>query len=326
MQLQRSFGLAGEDDLERRWHDFFRDPSKWWDNRRSKLSPRHSDLKHMVTKEPLWMDSPKNPSWVMEKLMSRQLATSTGHQCNGLGTVDALSPAVLWSCCKDKDLQRGTRIHNDIRRRGLVKKDYSDALVTLYAKCGQLQKAQAFLDMYNSSSSIPWNSLIAGYAREGKGQTAFHCFEKMQQEGLSPTAVTYTSILKACAVIGALDKGRKIHDEISRKGLLQHDLVLGNALVTMYVKCGDLGQAQRVLEKLPFRNVVTWSALIAGYAQNGQGQQALFCFEQMQRESISPNEVTYVSILQACAVIGSLDKGKKIHDEISRQMMPSTLL
>ncbi|MCO5548038.1 hypothetical protein L7F22_001494 [Adiantum nelumboides] len=257
----------------------------------------------------------------MEKLMSRGLATATGHQCNEMGTADTLSPALIWSCCKNKDLQRGTRLHNDIWRRGLVEKNFSDALVTLYAKCGQLQKAQALLDVHNSSSNIPWNALIAGYARAGKCQIAFHYFEKMQQEGLSPTAATYTAVLKACAVIGALDKGKQIHDEILRQGLLQHHVVLGGALVSMYAKCGALGEAQNVLEKLPSRNVVSWNALITGYAQTGRGQQALDCFERMQRESIFPDEVTYVCILRACTVIGALDKGKQVHEEILRQRL-----
>ena len=75
----------------------------------------------------------------------------------------------------------------------------------------------------------------------------------------------YVCILEAGAA------GKKVHDEISRQGPLEHHIVLGNALAHMYAKCGALCQAQSVLEKLPFRNAVCWNALFARYAP-GSGE------------------------------------------------------
>eukprot|EP00250_Pteridium_aquilinum_P022500 c25392_g4_i4 orf=1-273(+) len=87
----------------------------------------------------------------------------------------------------------------------------------------------------------------------------------------------------------------------------------------MYAKCGSLSKAQDVLEKLPSRDVVSWSALIAGYAQRGQGEHALNCYERMQREGILPDAVTYACILKACGSIGAAEKGEEIHTEVHRQ-------
>jgi pentatricopeptide repeat protein len=84
----------------------------------------------------------------------------------------------------------------------------------------------------------------------------------------------------------------------------------------MYAKCGALAKAQQVLEELPSRDVITWSSLIAGYVQEGQGEKALHCFEQMQREGLSPNAMTFACILQACGSIGADEKGEKVHDVI----------
>ena len=170
---------------------------------------------------------------------------------NPSAAADALSPSLIWACSKNKDLQRGTRIHNELQKRGLVDKNYSDALATMYAKCGELQKAQALLDKHNSSYIVPWTALIAAYSREGKSQQALDCFGQMQRNSIFPNEATYVCILKACASTGAIDKGKEVHDEISRQGLLKHHIVLGGALVHMYAKCGALCQAQSVLEKLP---------------------------------------------------------------------------
>ena len=92
--------------------------------------------------------------------------------------------------------------------------------------------------------------------------------------------------------------------------------MLGNALVDMYVKCGELAKAQQVVEELDVRSVVSWNILIAGYTQEEQGHKALACFALMQREGLTPNEVTFTCILNACGSIGAIDKGKQIHNLI----------
>ena len=87
-----------------------------------------------------------------------------------------------------------------------------------------------------------------------------------------------------CGSIGLEDKRRQVHDKISKKVLLDNNVVLGTALVDMYAKCGALEKAQKVLEELPARDVSSYNALIGGYAQQGQGQYSLNCLERMQCE------------------------------------------
>ena len=81
----------------------------------------------------------------------------------------------------------------------------------------------------------------------------------MRRKGILPNESTYVCILEAYAAIGAIDKGKKVHDGISRQGLLEPHSVLGGALVHMYTKCGTLCQTQSVLEKIPSRNIVGWN-------------------------------------------------------------------
>ena len=58
---------------------------------------------------------------------------------------DALSPSLTWACNKNKKLQTNIKIHNEIQKRGLVDKNQLDALVAVYAKCCEFQKAQALV-------------------------------------------------------------------------------------------------------------------------------------------------------------------------------------
>ena len=95
------------------------------------------------------------------------------------------------------------------------------------------------------------------------------------------------------------------------QGLLKSNQIVGNALVDMYVKCGELAKAQKVLEELPVRDVVSWSILIEGYAQDGQNLEAVRCFELMRSEGLCPDSITLTSLSKAC---GNQHKGKQIHD------------
>eukprot|EP00250_Pteridium_aquilinum_P017428 c23625_g13_i1 orf=445-1455(-) len=147
----------------------------------------------------------------------------------------------------------------------------------------------------------------------------------MQQAGVTPDTVTFLCMLKACSRTGALAQGRLMHEKIIRFDFFS-DLLVGNTLVDMYVKCGSLEDGHKVLDDLPKRTVVAWSALISGYAEDGHGYMALQLFEKMQHESIKPNEVTLLYVLKACASTGVIETGRWIHDEIIREDMMQDMI
>jgi pentatricopeptide repeat protein len=181
-----------------------------------------------------------------------------------------------------------------------------------------LERAQRVLKELPLRDKVSWNALIAGYAAKGEEEDATDCFGQMQSEGLRPDAITFTCMVQACGSAGAIEKGKRIHNEILSIESLERDVVLGTAIVDMYAKCGALGRAYKALEELPVRNVVSWSALIAGHAHHGHGRDALECFEQMRNEGVIPNAVTFLSVLKACGSMGAMERGEEIHGEIVR--------
>ena len=233
--------------------------------------------------------------------------------------------ASLKDCSKKKDLHKGTQIHEDIlktKNDGLLQKNpyLASALINMYAKCGKLKKAQEVHDLLHVRRTVSWNALISGYVQHGQTHRAFDSFEQMQGEGLSPDPVTYICMLKACGKVVAINKGKEIHEDIVRKGMLKRNIVLGTALVDMYAKCDAITKAQQVHDELDARNVVSWSALISGYVRVGHYHEALDCFERMQTEDdLSPNAATFTSIIKACAELGTIEKGSRIYEEVSKR-------
>ena len=227
--------------------------------------------------------------------------------------------SLLKICAKKKDIYEGILLHNDILKRGLLAKNayVGSSLISMYAKCGMLMKAQKVLEDLPTRDMVCWSALISGYAQHGRGHDALVCFERMQSDGFYADVVTLVCVLKACSSIKAIRKGKQIHEEIVNRGLLKQDVMVGTALVDMYAKCGMFVSSQSVLEELLVRNVVSWNALISGYVQQGEYHDALNCFEQMQIEGLSPNVITFTCILKACGNTGCVDKGNNIHTEIS---------
>ena len=232
--------------------------------------------------------------------------------------------ALLHPCPKKQDFRKAYGPHAHImlgRMPGshiLRKKNpyMATAMITMYIKRGMLAEAREVLEELPTRCVAVWNALIAGYADQRQVLEAFSCFERMQGEALTPDAITFMCILQACGSTGAVHKGQEIHEEIANMGFLAKHIMLGTALVDMYVKCGLLAKAKQVLEELPFRNVVTWNVIITGYAQQDQGHAALNCFEQMQNEGLSPNAVTFTCFSKACGGIGAIDKCWGIHHNL----------
>ncbi|KAH7439192.1 hypothetical protein KP509_04G048900 [Ceratopteris richardii] len=244
-----------------------------------------------------------------------------GMQRQGVIADGVTYATVLNACAKVKAFEKGIEIHDEVNRLGLLDNDVilGNALVDMYSKCGALAKAQHVLEGLCIQDVFAWNSLIVGYTQQGQGQQALDCFKKMQSKGCSPDARTYTSVLKACALVGNIELGEHIHKEIARTSLLRTDMVLGTALLNMYAKCGAVSKAEQVFNDLPSCDMVCWNALITGYVQHGQPKQALHCFEEMQNKGLVPNELTFTFALKACGMLGAADKGEEIHEIIAKQ-------
>ena len=122
---------------------------------------------------------------------------------------------------------------------------------------GGLLEAQQLFDHLPCRTIVSWNALLAGYVDNGFHAEALECFRRMEEDPglISPSAVTYGSVLKACAHIGSLEVGEIIHAKVRDQGLLNHNLVLGTALIDMYAKCGALETAHHVFNELPHGNV-----------------------------------------------------------------------
>ena len=197
-----------------------------------------------------------------------------------------------------------------------------NCLITGYSKSGDVEKARRLFDGMPRRTSASWNSMIACYAHGGEFQEALKLFNRMLSEGASPNAITITTVFSICAKTGDIDTGRRARALIGEHDL--QNMIVHTALMEMYVKCRAIDEARQEFDRMPHRDVVAWSTMIAGYAQNGRPHESLELFERMKAANCKPNEVTLVGVLSACAQLGSDELGEQIGNYVESQRLPLT--
>ena len=231
--------------------------------------------------------------------------------------------SILKACASPAALKWGKEVHTHIRHGGFASDvRVGTALVNMYAKSGSIDDARLVFDRMLDRDVVTWNAMIGGLAQQGFGHEAFSLFLQMQRGGFVPNAITYVSILSACASVGALEWVKEVHSHALRAGL-ESDVRVGNALVHTYAKSGSIDDARLVFDRMVDRDVVAWTVMIGGLAQHGFGHEAFSLFLQMQRGGFVPNAITYVSILSACASAGALEWVKEVHSHAMRAGLES---
>ncbi|EEF46392.1 pentatricopeptide repeat-containing protein, putative [Ricinus communis] len=177
-----------------------------------------------------------------------------------------------------------------------------NSMVDGSAKCGNMVLARQLFDLMPDRDVLSWSSLIDGYVKNGDYGDAMVVFDKMRVSGPKPNEVTMVSVLCACAHLGALDKGRMMHHYVI-DNKLPLTLVLCTSLVDMYAKCGAINEAFDVFRGIPaeLSDVLLWNAMIGGLATHGLVKESLDLFKEMNFVGVKPDEITYLSLLHACA-------------------------
>lgn len=229
-------------------------------------------------------------------------------------TIVSILPAVA----NVGSLRIGKAVHGYAMRAGFDSiVNVSTALVDMYAKCGRVETSRLVFDGMKSRNVVSWNSMIAAYVEGGNPEEAMRIFQKMLDQGVEPTNVTIMEALHACADLGDLERGIFVHKLLDQLKL-GTDVSMTNSLISMYSKCKKVDIAADIFSKLQGKTLVSWNAMILGYAQNGRVNEALNYFCKMRSKNIKPDSFTMVSVIPALAELSVIRHAKWIHALVIR--------
>ncbi|KAJ8444992.1 hypothetical protein Cgig2_029186 [Carnegiea gigantea] len=260
----------------------------------------------------------------------------------------------------------------------------SNSLITAYSKVGLLSDAYNVFAGISSPDVVSYTTLISGFAKSGYEVQAVRLFMTMRERGVLPNEFTFVALLTACNRISELNLGFQVHclvvkfgcvridgfkvDQFTLSSLLdsctgcsarksgreihahalkvglESNLSVNNSLIGFYAKCGCAKDVQALFERMPTKDVISWTgmisaymgfgkvdlavetfnkmpernpvsfnAVLAGLCQNDKGLEALSLFYKMVFSGIEMTEYTLTSAISACSLLEEKSISEQIH-------------
>ncbi|KAL8101718.1 hypothetical protein AgCh_033564 [Apium graveolens] len=244
---------------------------------------------------------------------------------------------------RSNKLSQGREVHGLSLKAGMMLDTfYCNALINMYAKCGDLRSSESLFKILECRDTVSWNSMICGCLYNDEPVKSLLYFTEMSCTGVLADNVSLSSAVAACTHLGEWDAGQVFHGLGVKLGFdgTTH-ISVSNALIPFYSGCGEINVAHDVFKRLIFKDVVTWNAMIDGFASNGLIIEAFNYLSEMQltghvepdtvtnkyaKEALAlfrsldfePYEITIATILSVCTQLGLAGYGKQIHGYVFR--------
>lgn len=203
----------------------------------------------------------------------------------------------------------GEQLHAHVLRIGLVNSlSVANSIITMYSKCGQLTSASMVFHGMTRRDIVSWSTIIAAYSQGGYGEEAFEYLSWMRREGPKPNEFAFASVLSVCGSLAILEQGKQLHAHVLSIGL-EHTAMIQSALINLYSKCGSIKDASKIFNVAENEDIVSWTAMINGYAEHGCSQKAIDLFVKIHTGGLKPDSVTFIGVLTACSHAGLVDLG-----------------
>ncbi|KAM0848092.1 hypothetical protein ACQ4PT_054598 [Festuca glaucescens] len=185
-----------------------------------------------------------------------------------------------------------------------------NVMIIGFAGRGEFEYARLLFEWMPCRNVVSWTGMIDGYTRSSRHVEAVDLFRCMMAEGVNPSEITVLAVVPAITSIGRILLGEALHGFCEKMGLLVLDVRVGNSLIDLYAKIGSIQNSLKVFnEMMDRRNLVSWTSIISGFAMHGLSTEAVELFAEMRRAGITPNRITFLSVLNACSHGGLVEQG-----------------
>ncbi|KAM5581081.1 pentatricopeptide repeat-containing protein [Rosa sericea] len=240
---------------------------------------------------------------------------------NGLMPDQFTVSGVVSACTKLGSLALGQQLHSwAVRSRLGLDHCVGCCLVDMYAKCGgggSMSDSRKVFDRMREHSVMSWTAVMTGYVQSGGGnEEAVKLFVEMISGGhVSPNHFTFASILKACANLSDLRKGEQVHSLAVKLGLASVNCV-GNSLISMYARSGQMEDARKAFDVLYEKNLISYNTIVDAYAKHLDTEEAFGLLHEVENTGLGTSAFTFASLLSGAASLCAVDKGEQIHSRI----------
>lgn len=226
--------------------------------------------------------------------------------------------SVLPACANLGALSCGKEIHGfSIKRPFCSLTTVQNSLVDMYAKCGNLKNSIQVFNGILKKDIVSWKTMIRGCITNDCPIKALTYFSQMRTYSFQLDETIIGDMVGVTLEADEPQWGLTFHSLLLKKGFLAF-VSIGTSLLQMYAKFGIVGSARILFDQLIYKDLIAWSSMISVYAQSENPFNALDIFKQMQSANEKPNEITFVSLLQAFASMRAQELGEIIQAHVTK--------
>lgn len=222
---------------------------------------------------------------------------------------------ILRACAGLAAVRQGKEVHCQyVRRGGWRDVIVESALVDVYAKCGCIDFAYRIFVQMSNRNLITWNSMIFGFAQNGRGGEALNIFDEMIEEGIKPDYISFLGVLFACSHTGLVDLGRKymtlMPDEYGIKPGIQHY----SCMVDLLGRAGLLEEAENLIESSVYRDDSSLWAVLLGACSTSTSSSTAERIARKMIELAPDYHMSYVLLANVYRSVGRWNDAMKVRE------------
>lgn len=185
-------------------------------------------------------------------------------QLDGVRVNEVSMVSVLSACSHLGALDQGRWVHAYINRNKLkMTLTLGTALIDMYSKCGEMNKAMEVFWGMQERNVYTWSSAMNGLAMNGAGLHCLDLFNLMEKHGILPNEATFVSVLRGCTVIGLVEQGINLFDSMKQVYGIEPEFEHYGCIVDLYGRSGQLQEALSIIESMPMEpHAGAWGALL----------------------------------------------------------------
>lgn len=191
-----------------------------------------------------------------------------------------------------------------------------NAVIDAYMKIGDTEEAYLVFQRMPRKNLVSWTSMITGYMRNGRGDSALTFFLDLMKSHIRPDDIALGAVLHACSNSATLSHGRMVHAYAIQSGFHAYAYV-GNGLVNMYAKCGDIFNSHRAFNDILDKDLISWNTMLFAFGLHGRSSQALCILEEMVASGMKPDKVTFIGLLMTCNHLGLINEGLSLFESMT---------
>ncbi|XP_027362374.1 pentatricopeptide repeat-containing protein At2g13600-like [Abrus precatorius] len=191
------------------------------------------------------------------------------------------------------------------------------AMITAFSQNGDIEAARECFNTMPERNVVTWNSMLSTYIQHGFSEEGLKLYVLMRSKDVKPDCITFTTSIRACADLAIIKLGTQVVSHAIRFGL-SSDVSVANSIITMYSRCGQIKEAEKVFDSIHVKNRISWNAMMAAFAQNGLGRKVIETFEDMLKTECKPDHISYVAVLSGCSHMGLVVEGKHYFESMTQ--------